>query len=185
MVQRSVRPGRVGRVPAAATAAGTDPEELSCDGRPGVRQDIRIPHLGAALPVDAYSLAVSCGGRGVSLDIWPASLPAPAAPRVACLPRHDRDRSRSRATLRATTWSPQKRRTFRPAARLSRAGVALLAVGVCPRPRATANVAYGALAMRRPPTAAQSQRRHMGRPTAPFSPRRTVRSGNATSKAAT
>ena len=26
------------------------------------------------MPVDAYSLAVSCGGRGVSSDIWPASL---------------------------------------------------------------------------------------------------------------
>ena len=26
------------------------------------------------MPVDAYSLAVSCGGRGVSCDIWPASL---------------------------------------------------------------------------------------------------------------
>ena len=44
---------------------------------------------------------------------------------------------------------------------IPRYSVALLAVGVCPRPRATANVAYGAFAMRRPPTAAQPQRRHM------------------------
>ena len=56
---------------------------LSSNGRPGALQGIRTPHQGAALPVDAYSLAVSCGGRGVSRDIWPASLSAPAAPRAA------------------------------------------------------------------------------------------------------
>ena len=42
----------------------------------------RARTFGAVLPVDAYSLAVACGSRGVSLDIWPASLSAPAAPRV-------------------------------------------------------------------------------------------------------
>ena len=33
--------------------------------------------FGAVWPVDAYSLAVTCGGRGVSRDIWPASHSAP------------------------------------------------------------------------------------------------------------
>ena len=47
---------------------------LSSNGRPGTRQGVRTPHSRAAMPVDAYSLAVSCGGRGVSSDIWPASL---------------------------------------------------------------------------------------------------------------
>ena len=48
---------------------------LSCNGRPGTRQGGRTPHRGGAvLPVDAYSLAIACGSRGVSLDIWPASL---------------------------------------------------------------------------------------------------------------
>ena len=46
---------------------------LSSNGRPGTRQGVRTPHSRAAMPVDAYSLAVSCGGRGVSHDIWPAS----------------------------------------------------------------------------------------------------------------
>ena len=41
----------------------------------------------AVLPVDAYSLAVACGSRGVSLDIWPASHSAPAAPRAVRLLR--------------------------------------------------------------------------------------------------
>ena len=55
---------------------------MSSNGRPGTRQGVRTPHRGAELPVDAYSLAVSCGDRGVSCDIWPASLSAPSAPRV-------------------------------------------------------------------------------------------------------
>ena len=59
---------------------------LSSNGRPGTRQGIRTPHPGAVLPVDAYSLAVACGSRGVSPDIWPASLSAPAVPRVVRLP---------------------------------------------------------------------------------------------------
>ena len=51
-----------------------DVDVLSSNGRPGTRRGVRTPHLSAAMPVDAYSLAVSCGGRGVSSDIWPASL---------------------------------------------------------------------------------------------------------------
>ena len=82
---------------------------LSFNGRPGTRQGSRTPHRGAVLPVDAYSLAVACGGRGVSLDIWPASHSAPAAPRVVRLSGHDRDRSPSRTTRRATTWFPPRR----------------------------------------------------------------------------
>ena len=41
---------------------------LSFNGRPGTRQGNQTPHRGAVLPVDAYSLAVACGGRGVSLS---------------------------------------------------------------------------------------------------------------------
>ena len=65
--------------------------------------------FGAVWPVDAFSLAVACGGRGVSLDIWPASHSAPAAPRAVRLSGHDRDRSPSRTTRRATTWFPPRR----------------------------------------------------------------------------
>ena len=116
---------------------------LSCNGRPGTRQGSWTPHRGAVLPVDAYSLAVACGSRGVSRDIWPASLSAPAAPRAVRLSRHDRDRSPSRTTRRATTWFPPRRSARQ--ARSSRASAALLAVVVRLRPRATANVAYGAM----------------------------------------
>ena len=101
-------------------------------------------------PIDAYSLAVACGSRGVSLDIWPASHSAPAAPRAVRLSGHDRDRSPSRTTRRATTWFPP-RRSARQARGPSRALAASLAVVVRPPPRATANSAYGAFAMRRPP----------------------------------
>ena len=59
---------------------------VSSNGRPGTRQGSRTPHRGAALPVDAYSLAVACGSRGVSRDIWPASLSAPAVPCAVRLP---------------------------------------------------------------------------------------------------
>ena len=82
---------------------------FSFNGRPGTRQGSRTPHRGAVWPVDAYSLAVTCGGRGVSLDIWPASHSAPAAPRAVRLSGHDRDRSPSRTTRRATTWFPPRR----------------------------------------------------------------------------
>ena len=122
---------------------------LSCNGRPGTRQGSRPPHRGAVLPVDAYSLAVACGSRGVSLDIWPASHSAPAAPRAVRLSGHDRDRSPSRTTRRATTWFPPRRSARQ--ARSVRASAAPLAVVVRLHPRATANVAYGAFAMRRPP----------------------------------
>ena len=70
----------------------------------------RLVHPADAVwPVDAFSLAVACGGRGVSLDIWPASHSAPAAPRAVRLSGHDRDRSPSRTTRRATTWFPPRR----------------------------------------------------------------------------
>ena len=118
---------------------------MSSNGRPGTRQGSRTPHRGAALPVDAYSLAVSCGGRGVSLDIWPASLSALSVSRVVRLSRHDRDRSPSRTIRRATTWSRHAGPLARQARGPSRALAALLAVVVRLRPRATANVAYGAL----------------------------------------
>ena len=66
--------------------------------------------------------------------------------RIARCPssRHDRDRSPSRTTRRATTWFPP-RRSARQARGPSRALAALLAVMVRLRPRATANVAYGAM----------------------------------------
>ena len=105
---------------------------FSCNGRPGTRQGSRTPHRGAVLPVDAYSLAVACGSRGVSLDIWPASHSAPAAPRAVRLSGHDRDRSPSRTTRRATTWFPPRRSARQ--ARSLRASAAPLAVGGTPPP---------------------------------------------------
>ena len=124
---------------------------FSCNGRPGTRQGSRTPHRGAVVPVDAYSLAVTCGGRGVSRDIWPASHSAPAAPRAVRLSGHDRDRSPSRTTRRATTWFPP-RRSARQARGPSRALAALLAVGGTLPPRALPRGwRTGAFAMRRPP----------------------------------
>ena len=78
--------------------------------------------FGAVLPVDAYSLAVACGSRGVSLDIWPASHSAPAVPRAVRLSGHDRDRSPSRTTRRATTWFPPRRLSPAGAGSLPRLG---------------------------------------------------------------
>ena len=95
---------------------------FSCNGRPGTRQGVRPPHRGAVLPVDAYSLAVACGSRGVSLDIWPASHSAPAVPRAVRLSGHDRDRSPSRTTRRATTWFPPRRLSPAGAGSLPRLG---------------------------------------------------------------
>ena len=95
---------------------------FSFNGRPGTRQGSRTPHRGAVLPVDAYSLAVACGSRGVSRDIWPASHSAPAAPRVVRLSGHDRDRSPSRTTRRATTWFPPRRLSPAGAGSLPRLG---------------------------------------------------------------
>ena len=43
----------------------------------------RPPHRSAELSVDASSLAVSCGSRGVSLDIEPPALSAPETPHAA------------------------------------------------------------------------------------------------------
>ena len=123
---------------------------LSFNGRPGTRQGSRTPHRGAVLPVDAYSLAVACGSRGVSLDIWPASHSAPAAPRAVRLSGHDRDRSPSRTTRRATTWFPPRRSARQ--ARSVRASAAPLAVGGTLPPRALPRSwRTGAFAMRRPP----------------------------------
>ena len=102
-------------------------------------------------PVDAYSLAVACGSRGVSRDIWPASHSAPAAPRAVRLSGHDRDRSPSRTTRRATTWFPPRRSARQ--ARSVRASAALLAVSGTLPPRALPRSwRTGAFAMRRPRT---------------------------------
>ena len=68
------RRGRSDRAPRPLEAAGSGTCVFSSNGRPGTRRGVRTPHSRAAMPVDAYSLAVSCGGRGVSSDIWPASL---------------------------------------------------------------------------------------------------------------
>ena len=59
---------------------GTGPVWLSSDGRPAARQGMQTPHRSAELSVDASSLAVSCGSRGVSLDIVPPALSAPETP---------------------------------------------------------------------------------------------------------
>ena len=151
---------------------------LSCNGRPGTRQGGRPPHRGAVLPVDAYSLAVACGSRGVSRDIWPASLSAPAAPRAVRLSGHDRDRSPSRTTRRATTWFPPRRSARQ--ARSPRASAAVPAVVVRPPPRATANSAYGAFAMRRPPML-RFAARHWGSTLGAAITRRALRPGNVAS----
>jgi len=55
--------GRVGRAPRPRSRPGAKRGSLSSNGRPGTRRGVRTPHLRAAMPVDAYSLAVSCGGR--------------------------------------------------------------------------------------------------------------------------
>ena len=77
------------RPAAARLRPGAKRGSLSSNGRPGTRQGVRTPHLCAAMPVDAYSLAVSCGGRGVSSDIWPASLVRHAPRRALPLLGHD------------------------------------------------------------------------------------------------
>ena len=118
---------------------------VSFNGRPGTRQGSRTPHLGAVLPVDAYSLAVTCGGRGVSLDIWPASHSAPAAPRAVRLPGHDRDRSPSRTTRRATTWFPPRRLSPAGAGSLPRLGGLPGRQLYASPPRATTRLAYRCL----------------------------------------
>ena len=132
------------------------------------------------IPSPSHAAAAAC-----PLDIWPASLSAPAAPCVA----------RSSGTTgiapdHARHVAPRPGHHWNAGLFVRQRGCPALAwlpwpLLVRPCPRATANMAYGAFAMRRPPTAAQSQRRHMGHPTVPFSQRRTLRSGYATVKAAT
>ena len=96
------RPSRLRPRPAAARLRpGAKRGSLSSNGRPGTRQGVRTPHLRAAMPVDAYSLAVSCGGRGVSCDIWPAGL-------VRHAPR------RALPVLRARRGSPRPARCAAP-----------------------------------------------------------------------
>ena len=92
---------------AAATAAGSGGVEFCWATRYPSGCPDPAPWCGIA--PDAYSLAVTCGSRGVSRDIWPASHSAPAAPRAVRLSGHDRDRSPSRTTRRATTWFPPRR----------------------------------------------------------------------------
>ena len=82
---------------------------LSFNGRPGTRQGSRTPHL-------RCGMARRVGGRGVSLDIWLASHSAPAAPRAVRLSGHDRDRSPSRTTRRATPGLARQARSLRASA---------------------------------------------------------------------
>ena len=93
------------------------------------------------MPVDAYSLAVSCGGRGVSRDIWPASL-VRHAPRRALPVLRARRVSPSRAMRRTTIH--RRHAGFPGIARFR----ALRLPGrrwYRPHPRATADVADRAL----------------------------------------
>ena len=140
---------RIGRAPRPRLRPGAKRGSLSSNGRPGTRQGVRTPHLRAAMPVDAYSLAVSCGGRGVSCDIWPASL-------VRHAPR------RALPVLRARRGSPRPARCAAPrpfAATPVFPGVARFRAlrlswpSVVPPPSARYR-GYGGpcLAMRRPPT---------------------------------
>ena len=109
---------------AASRGRGRIQKSSSCDGRPGVRQDIRIPapKCGTARR-RVFPRRLMRRPRRVSRHLARQPFGTRRAARRP-IPGHDRDRSRSRATRRATTWSPPKRRTPRPAARLSRAGVA-------------------------------------------------------------
>ena len=89
--------------------------------------------------------------RRVSRDIWPASHSAPAALRAVRLSGHDRDRTPSRTTRRATTWFPPTPGLARQARSL-RALAAPLAVSCTLPPRALPRSwRTGAYAMRRPP----------------------------------
>ena len=97
------------------------------------------------LPVDAYSLAVSCGSRGVSLDIWPASLFGTRRAARCPLPGHDRFTPRPARHVAPRPGSRHAKLFARQARGPSRALAASLAVVVRLPPRATANVAYGAL----------------------------------------
>ena len=121
---------------------GAERGSLSSNGRPGTRQGVRTPHLRAAMPIDAYSLAVSCGGRGVSYDIWPASL-VRHAPRRA-LPGLGHDGAPPSRAMRRTTASVRRDAGF-PALRVS-ATCGFPGRWWCrPHPRATADMADRAL----------------------------------------
>ena len=135
------RQRRIGRAPQPRPRPGAKRGSLSSNGRPGTRRGVRTPHLRAAMPVDAYSLAVSCGGRGVSCDIWPASL-------VRHAPR------RALPVLRARRGSPRPARCAAPRPppprRFSRRCAFPRLAASCrrwfrPHPRATADVADRAL----------------------------------------
>ena len=105
-----MRGGCLGTRPAAAGAAGAGPVWLSSDGRPAARQGMQTPHRSAELSVDASSLAVSCGSRGVSLDIEPPALSAPETPHAA--PAWGRRQgSLPVREARAVTRVPPKRQT--------------------------------------------------------------------------
>ena len=67
------------------------------------RQVVQIPQRLAVLPVDAYFLAVACGGRGVSLDIGAASHSARRPPCVA----PDRGTTSDRSSVTHETLAPQ------------------------------------------------------------------------------
>ncbi len=147
---------------------GAGPDSLSSDGRPAARQGMRTPHRSAELSVDASSLAVSCGSRGVSLDIGPASLfSAPETPQCRPSQGSDGERSPSARSLapqpgsaqcRIDSGSDRRRSTAVPRSRWHR-----------PRPRATVNVASGALrCVDR--HAAASAARHLGVTGRPVTP---------------
>ena len=86
---------------------GAGPHSLSSDGRPDARQGMQTPHRSAELSVDASSLAVSCGSRGVSLDIGTASLFGTRDSARCPLLRGQRQGSLPvRAKPRAVTWFP-------------------------------------------------------------------------------
>ena len=129
------------------TRPGAGPHSLSSDGRPAARQGMQTPHRSAALSVDASSLAVSCGSRGVSLDIGPASLfgtrdsarcPALRGQRQGSLP--------VRAKTRAVTWFPPNAgSTLRQRDRLRASTAVPRSRWRRPHPRATADVASRAL----------------------------------------
>ena len=125
---------------------GAGPHSLSSDGRPAARQGMQTPHRSAALSVDASSLAVSCGSRGVSLDIGTASLigtrdSARCALSAATTGIAPRPREASRRDL-----VPAKRRIDSPAARRNPRSTAVSrSRWHRPHPRATADVASRAV----------------------------------------
>ena len=109
---------------------------VSVAGRPGIRQGSQTPHRGAVLPVNAYSLAVSCGGRGVSLSTsGPPAFSAPSAPRVVLF---QDTTGIAPSPARYVAPRPGSRHAGLPGRRggPSRALAALLAVGGTPPPRA-------------------------------------------------